>query len=207
MLGVWNIYHVFIMDTALGMISSSSLKKDLPQFKVGQTVRIHQRIKEGNKERLQVFEGIIIKVNSGSGVNATISVRKIVDGVGVERIYPIHSPNIAKIEITKKAKIRRSKLYFMRERTGKAARLKTTLLEGQIFEPKSPEEEAKEEVKEEVKEEAKEEVKEEAKEEVKEEAKEEVKEEAKEEAKEEVKEEAKEEEKEEAKEESKEEEK
>jgi len=129
------------METALDIIAKSSIKQGLPEFKVGQTVRIHQRIKEGNKERIQVFEGIIIKTSSGSGVSSTITVRKIVDGVGVERVYATHSPNIAKIEIIKEAKIRRSKLYYMRERTGKAARLKTTLLEGQIFTPKAHTEE------------------------------------------------------------------
>lgn len=133
------------MDAALNLISAGSLRINLPDFKVGQTVRIHQKIKEGEKERIQVFEGLIIRISPGTGVNSTITVRKVVDGVGVERVYPIHSPNIVKIEITKEAKVRRSKLYYMRDRTGKAARLKTTLLEGQVFEPKSatePEDEA-----------------------------------------------------------------
>ena len=125
------------MDAALAQISQSSLKQNIPAYKVGQTVRIHQRIKEGEKERIQVFEGIIIKTLHGSGINGTITVRKIVDGIGVERMFAIHSSNIAKVEVTKEARVRRSKLYYLRTRTGKAARLKTTLLEGQVFEPKS----------------------------------------------------------------------
>ncbi len=134
------------MDSALAAISQSSLKQNLPTFKVGQTVRIHQRIKEGEKERIQVFEGIIIQMRNGTGVSGTITVRKVVDGIGVERVFAIHSPLIAKVEVTKQAKVRRSKLYYLRTRTGKAARLRTTLLEGQVFEPTSaPEEEIVEE--------------------------------------------------------------
>jgi len=125
------------MQAALDQISNSSLRQNLPDFQIGQTVRVHQRIKEGEKTRIQVFEGLIIKMNGGKGIGGTICVRKVVDGIGVERIFPIHSANIAKIEVTKQAKVRRSKLYYLRSRTGKSARLKTTLLEGQVFEPKS----------------------------------------------------------------------
>lgn len=123
------------MHAALELIAKSSTQTNLPSFKVGQTVRIHQRIKEGDKQRVQVFEGIIIKTGQGTGINGTITVRKVVDGVGVERVFPIHSPLIAKVEITKEAKVRRSKLYFLRERSGKSARMKTTVLEGQVFQP------------------------------------------------------------------------
>jgi len=130
------------MHAALELIAKSSTQTNLPSFKVGQTVRIHQKIKEGDKQRLQVFEGIIIKTRQGTGINGTITVRKVVDGVGVERVFPIHSPLIAKIELTKEAKVRRSKLYFLRDRSGKSARMKTTLLEGQIFQPKRYTEEA-----------------------------------------------------------------
>lgn len=125
------------MDSALALIAQSSLKQGLPTFKVGQTVRVHQKIKEGGKERVQVFEGLIIQTNKGTGISGTVTIRKIVDGIGVERIYSIHSPNIAKIEITKEARVRRSKLYYMRDLTGKSARMRTTILEGQVFEPKS----------------------------------------------------------------------
>ncbi len=95
-----------------------------PELKTGYTVRVHQKIKEGDKERVQVFEGLIIKMNGGKGVGGTITVRKITEGVGVEKIFPIHSPNIVKIEVKKIAKVRRSKLYYMRKLSGKSARLR-----------------------------------------------------------------------------------
>lgn len=103
-------------------VQKSELKR-VPELKPGYTIRVHQKIKEGNKERVQIFEGLIIKVGHGHGVEKTITVRKMFQGIGVEKIFPIHSPNIAKIEVKKKAKIRRSKLYYMRERSGKSARL------------------------------------------------------------------------------------
>ena len=90
--------------------------KDLPEFKVGDTVKVHQRIKEGGKERVQIFEGLVIARKGGTGVNATFMVRKISYGVGVERIYPIHSPNIVKLEVTKPGKVTRAKLYYVRAR-------------------------------------------------------------------------------------------
>lgn len=100
--------------------------KNAPQIKPGQTVRVHQRIKEGGKERVQVFEGLVIQTGGGSGINKTFTVRKVVSGVGVEKVFPLHSSNIVKIEIVKQGKIRRAKLFFMRERSGKSARLKET---------------------------------------------------------------------------------
>src|SRR3989338_7601408 len=96
--------------------------KNIPELASGYTIRVHLRIKEGEKERIQIFEGLIIKVNSGHGVHRSITVRKIVEGIGVEKIFPIHSSNIAKIEVRKKASVRRAKLYFMRNSSGKAAR-------------------------------------------------------------------------------------
>lgn len=107
-------------------ISLSSLKSNVPDLRPGHTVRVYQKIKEGNKERLQVFEGLVIKVSSGHGVNKTFTVRKIVSGVGVEKIFPLHSNTIDKIEVVKKAKVRRAKLYYMRDLTGKGARLRET---------------------------------------------------------------------------------
>jgi len=98
--------------------------KTVPEIKPGQTVRVHQRIKEGNKERVQPFEGLVIATKHGRGLDGTFTVRKISEGVGVERIYPLHSPTIDKIEILKTAKVRRAKLYYMRERFGKQARMK-----------------------------------------------------------------------------------
>lgn len=103
---------------------SNSLKKAVPPVRTGDRVKVHQKIQEGNKERVQIFEGLVISTNSGAGVNSTFTVRKIASGVGVEKMYLLHSPNIVQIEIIGHAKTRRSKLYFMRERTGKRARLK-----------------------------------------------------------------------------------
>ena len=100
-------------------IIQEQLKKDLPVIKAGQTVRVHQRIKEGDKERIQPFEGLVIAVKHGRGVSGTFTVRKIAQGIGVERIYPLHSPRIDKIEILKRSKTRRSKLYHIREKMAK----------------------------------------------------------------------------------------
>jgi len=99
--------------------------KSVPVLKSGQTIRVHQRIKEGNKERIQPFEGLVIAVKHGRGLDGSFTVRKISEGVGVERIYPLHSPTIDKIEILKTAKVRQAKLYYMRERSGKRARMKS----------------------------------------------------------------------------------
>jgi len=95
-----------------------------PQVRVGQTVIVHQKIKEGEKERIQKFEGLVIQVKGDKGVNQTFTVRAIVSGVGVEKIFPTHAPSIEKIEIVKQSKVRRARLYYMRERSGKSARLR-----------------------------------------------------------------------------------
>jgi large subunit ribosomal protein L19 len=95
---------------------SDSQIKELPAFKPGYTVKVHNRIKEGSKERVQIFEGLVIAKKGGIGVNATFTVRKIASGVGVERIYPLHSPNIVKLEITKAPDVRKAKLYYVRGR-------------------------------------------------------------------------------------------
>ena len=90
--------------------------KSLPEFKTGYTVKVHQRIKEGGKERVQIFEGLVIARKGGNGANSTFTVRKIASGVGVERIYPVHSPNIVKLEIVKSPDVRKSKIYYVRNR-------------------------------------------------------------------------------------------
>jgi len=95
---------------------SDTQVKTLPEFKVGDTVKVHLRIKEGSKERVQIFEGLVIARKGGKGVNGTFMVRKISYGVGVERIFPIHSPNIAKLEIVKPSTVSRAKLYYVRDR-------------------------------------------------------------------------------------------
>src|SRR6185295_7480097 len=88
--------------------------RTLPDFKTGYTVKVHNKIKEGGKERIQIFEGLVIARKGGNGVNATFTVRKIASGVGVERIFPLHSPNIAKLEITKSPIVRKAKIYYVR---------------------------------------------------------------------------------------------
>lgn len=104
-------------------IEHEHLKDKIPVLKVGNTVRVHQRIKEGNRERIQVFEGIIIK-KQGGGLNATFTVRRIASGVGVEKTFLIHSPLVEKVELVRVGKARRAKLYYLRDRVGKAAKTK-----------------------------------------------------------------------------------
>ncbi|MEK7080644.1 MAG: 50S ribosomal protein L19 [Patescibacteria group bacterium] len=96
----------------------------VPDIKPGDAIKVHQKIKEGNKERIQIFEGIVIARKHGKGISATITVRKVVEGVGVERVFPVYSPAIAKIEVVRSAKVRRAKLYYLRTAKGKKARLK-----------------------------------------------------------------------------------
>lgn len=108
-------------------LTSSQHKGDLPIFKAGSTVRVHQKIREGDKERVQVFEGLVIARKGGTGVNATFTVRKIASGIGVERIYPLHSPNIVKIEMVKEGRARKAKLYYVRKRQDSQPRLKKAL--------------------------------------------------------------------------------
>ena len=102
----------------------AKLKKELPDIKPGDTVKVYQKIKEKDKERLQAFEGVVLARKHGRGISATITVRRIVSGVGVEKIFPIHSPIIEKIEILKRSKVRRAKLYYLRGLSRKAARIK-----------------------------------------------------------------------------------
>jgi large subunit ribosomal protein L19 len=187
----------------IALFEKSYLRKRIPDFRPGDTVRVHLRVVEGDRERIQVFQGTVLK-KQGSGVRETFTVRKISFGVGVERTFLMHSPMLSKIEVKSHGHVRRAKLYYLRERVGKKARVREKLREGALPEAEDivaadEEEVVVEEVKEEEREEesgkGKEEAKEEVKEvkEVKEEAKEEVKEEKKvEEVKEEVKEEAKE---------------
>ncbi len=99
-------------------------KEDIPEFKVGDTLRVHVKIIEGQRERIQVFEGYVLKRQHG-GVNETFTVRKLSNGIGVEKTFPLHSPKIEKIEVVRKGRVRRAKLNYMRERTGKAARIRS----------------------------------------------------------------------------------
>jgi len=112
--------------TVLQEVEQPYLKTDVPEFRPGDTVRVHVRVVEGGKERIQVFEGVVI-ARKNRGIADTITVRKVSYGVGVERTFPIHSPMVAKIEVVRKAKVRRAKLYYLRNLSGKAARLKEDL--------------------------------------------------------------------------------
>lgn len=105
------------------ILEKEQLKKDLPDFGPGDTVRVHAKIVEGNRERIQVFEGVVIG-RQGAGVREMFTVRRISYGVGVERMFPVHSPRIDKIEVTRRGRVRRAKLYYLRKLTGKAARIK-----------------------------------------------------------------------------------
>ena len=104
-------------------IEKEQMRADLPALKTGDTVRVYTKFREGAKERVQPFEGVIIRINKGLS-RGTFTVRKISYGIGVERIFPLHSPNLVKIDIKKRAKVRRSRLYYLRQLSGKAARLK-----------------------------------------------------------------------------------
>ena len=105
-------------------ITEEYKKTDIPEFNIGDTVRVSIKVREGNKERIQVFEGFVLKRQNG-GISETFTVRKLSSGVGVEKTFPLHSPRIEKIELVRKGDVRRAKLNYMRERTGKAARIKT----------------------------------------------------------------------------------
>jgi len=105
-------------------IEKEQMRMDLPAFAVGDTIKVHFKIVEGEKERIQVFEGVVIRKKKG-GVGATFTVRKVSYGIGVERIFPLHSPRIEKIEIVNRGRVRRARLYYLRQLRGKAARIKT----------------------------------------------------------------------------------
>ena len=107
----------------LKAFTSEQLKKEVPELKIGDTVRVHNKIKEGTRERIQIFEGTII-ARHGGGISETFTVRRISYGVGVEKTFPLHSPNVDKIVVFREAKVRRAKLYYLRDRVGKAAKVK-----------------------------------------------------------------------------------
>lgn len=107
-------------------IESEYIRTDLPNFNIGDTVKVHVRIKEGNRQRIQVFEGIVLKKQNG-GVRETFTVRRVAYGVGVERTFPVNAPIIEKIQVVRRGKVRRAKLYYLRDRVGKAAKVKEIL--------------------------------------------------------------------------------
>ena len=111
------------VNPLIAKITESQLRNDIPDFRAGDSVRVHARIVEGSRERIQIFEGVVIK-RRGAGISETYTVRKISNGVGVERTFPLHTPRVAKIEVVRYGKVRRAKLYYLRALHGKAARIK-----------------------------------------------------------------------------------
>ena len=111
---------------AFKIMTEGMIKEEKPQFSVGDTVKVHVRIKEGERERIQMFEGIVIARKNG-GIAETFTVRRSAHGVGVERVFPMHSPFVMKVDIIRRGKVRRAKLFYLRERTGKAAKVKARI--------------------------------------------------------------------------------
>ncbi|QGG48136.1 50S ribosomal protein L19 [Heliorestis convoluta] len=111
------------MQEIIRQIEAAQIRKDIPQFGPGDTVRVHVKVVEGNRERIQIFEGVVIKIKGG-GLRETFTVRRVSYGVAVERIFPIHSPRLDKIEVIRRGRVRRAKLYYLRGLSGKAARIK-----------------------------------------------------------------------------------
>ena len=114
------------MNPILQAFTNEQLKTEVPELNVGDTIRIHNRIKEGNRERIQLFEGTIIAKNGG-GISETFTVRRVTYGCGVEKTFPVHSPNVEKVEIIRRGKVRRAKLYYLRDRVGKSSKVKEQL--------------------------------------------------------------------------------
>ena len=111
---------------ALKLIAQDSMKKDLPELNIGDVVKVHVRIKEGDKSRIQICEGTIIAKKHG-GISETFTVRRVAHGCGIERVFPVHSPVVEKVEIVRYGKVRRAKLYYLRDRVGKAAKVKEAI--------------------------------------------------------------------------------
>ena len=115
------------MSNIIDVIEKEGMRTDLPEMKIGDTVKVFVKIKEGNKERLQAFEGVIIAFKNGS-IRETFTVRKMSSGIGVERIFPVHSPSVSDVKVIRKGRVRRSKLYYLRDRVGKAAKVKEKIV-------------------------------------------------------------------------------
>ncbi|RMH56448.1 MAG: 50S ribosomal protein L19 [Candidatus Hydrogenedentota bacterium] len=120
------------MSKLIEAIEKEELRRRSPDFRAGDTVRVHTKVREGNRERIQIFQGVVIQ-RKGSGIRETFTVRKNSFGIGVERIFPLHSPFIDKIELVKTGRVRRSRIYYIRKRTGKKSRLRERILPGQAF--------------------------------------------------------------------------
>ena len=113
-------------NLVLEAFTNEQLKTEVPSFNVGDTIRVHNRIKEGNRERIQLFEGTVIAKRNG-GISETFTVRRVAYGCGVEKTFPLHSPNVAKIDVIRRGKVRRAKLFYLRDRVGKAAKVKENI--------------------------------------------------------------------------------
>ena len=111
------------MTDAVKNLTAGMMKEEVPEIKIGSTVRVHVKIREGERERIQIFEGTVIAKRNG-GISETFTVRRVASGCGVEKTFPIHSPNVAKVEVVRAGKVRRSKLYYLRDRVGKASKVK-----------------------------------------------------------------------------------
>lgn len=118
--------EVSFMNNIINAFANEQLKTEIPQFEIGDTVTVHNRIKEGQRERIQLFEGTVIAKKNG-GISETFTVRRVAYGCGVEKTFPLHSPNVAKVVVVRHGKVRRSKLYYLRDRVGKSAKLKEVL--------------------------------------------------------------------------------
>ena len=114
------------MTDAVKNLTAGMMKEEVPVIKIGSTVRVHVKIREGERERIQIFEGTVIAKNN-SGIAETFTVRRVSYGVGVERVFPVHSPNVAKVENVRDGRVRRAKLYYLRDRVGKAAKVRETV--------------------------------------------------------------------------------
>lgn len=121
-MSVWN-KEKDKMNPLIASITSEQLRSDIPEFRAGDTLRVHAKVVEGERERIQLFEGVCIK-RQGTGISETYTVRKISNGVGVERTFPVHTPRVEKIDVVRRGKVRRAKLYYIRDRHGKSARIK-----------------------------------------------------------------------------------
>ena len=121
-----DLRRVFKMLETVKQIGKEQMKENVPQFSIGDTVKVHNLIKEGTRERIQMFEGIVIRKKNG-GISETFTVRRISYGVGVEKTFPLHSPHVVNVEVIRRGKVRRSRLYYLRDRVGKAAKVKEKL--------------------------------------------------------------------------------
>src|SRR5262245_44307405 len=124
-------------NKVMALVEEASYRKDLPEFNIGDQVDVHQRILEGQKERIQIFGGTVI-ARRGEGMRATFTVRRIVQGEGVERVFPLHSPKIAKVDVKRTGRVRRAKLYYLRKRVGKATRLRERAVKAEASAHGSP---------------------------------------------------------------------